>query len=124
MRKLVLVLLGISLLAVPLGGCGEELTLLIHEPEDGATITSDITLRDPFYVIGTVSDPDATVTINGVEVEVGSVPPLRQGGVRIELLTTFWTELEIAEGENTITIVVTKGEKTVTESLTVTYAPS
>ena len=123
MRKLVLVLLGISLLAVPLGGCGGELSLTMYDPEDGATINWDLSVG-PFFVLGTVSDPDATVTINGVEVEVGSVPPLRQGGVRIELLTTFWTELEIAEGENTITIVVTKGEKTVTESLTVTYAPS
>ncbi len=122
MKKLMLVLLGISLLAVPLGGCGGELTLTMYDPEDGATINWDATLY-PFYVIGTVSDPDATVTVNGVEVEVGSRPPLRTGTVFVEMPTAFWIALELTEGENTITIVATKGEETVTETLTVIYAP-
>ncbi len=122
MRKLVLVLLGISLLAVALGGCGEELTLTMYDPEDGATINWDTSVG-PFYVIGTVSDPDATVTINGVEVEVGSRPPLRTAPVFVEMPTAFWIQLELTEGENTFTIVATKGGETVTETLTVTYAP-
>ncbi len=119
MKKLMLVLLGISLLAVSLGGCGEPLTLTIHDPEDGATL-----VEHPFYVVGIVSDIDATVTINGVEVEVGSRPPLKTATVFVEMPTAFWLKIdELPEGENTITIVATKGGETVTETLTVTYAP-
>jgi len=100
--KLLGILLIISLLAVPIVGCG--LTLTIWEPEDGATLT-----ESPVTVSGAVSNPEATVTVN--DVEVGRD-------------WQFTTDVELTEGENTITVVATLGEETVTKAVTVTYRPS
>ena len=75
-------------------------------------------------VSGTVSDPKATVTVNGVEVEVegGSleVPP----SLPLVKPFTFSADVELTAGENTITVVATLGEETITKTITVTYAPS
>ncbi len=117
--RLLGILLIISLLAVPLAGCDEGLTLTISEPKDGAILTeSHVT------VSGTVSDPKATVTVNGAEVEVegGSleVPPSLP---RVKPFT-FSTEVELTAGDNAITVVATLGEETITKTVTVTYTPS
>lgn len=117
--KLLGILLIFSLLAVPLVGCAEGLTLTISEPKDGAILTeSHVT------VSGTVSDLKATVTVNGTEVEVegGSleVPP----SLPLAKPFTFSTAVELTAGENTITVVATVGEETVTKTVTATYTPS
>jgi hypothetical protein len=117
--RLLGILLIIPLLAVPLVGCAKGPTLTISEPKDGATLT-----ESPVTVSGTVSDLKATVTVNGVEVEVegGSlqVPP----SLSLVKPFTFSADVELTEGENTITVVATLGGETVTKTLTVTYTPS
>jgi len=116
--KLLGILLIISLLAVPVG-CAKGLTLTVTEPKDGATLT-----ESTVTVSGTVSDLKATVTVNGVEVEVegGSleVPP----SLPLVKPFTFSADVELTAGENTITVVATLGEETITKTVTVTYTPS
>jgi len=111
--KLLGILLVISVLAVPLVGCARGLTLTVSGPKDGATLT-----ESPVSVHGSVSDPEATITVNGLEVEVvevaSSVSPVRLYGA-------FSAVVELTEGENTITVVATLGEETVTKTVTVTY---
>jgi outer membrane murein-binding lipoprotein Lpp len=82
------------------------LSLEITSPEDGATVTESLVI-----VSGTVSDPKATVKVNDVEVEVG------EDG-------TFSADVELAEGENIITVVTALDEETLTKTVTVTYTPS
>jgi nitrogen fixation protein FixH len=82
------------------------LSLEITSPEDGATVTASIV-----SVSGTVSDPEATVRVSDVEVEV-----VEDG--------TFSADVELTEGENVITVVATLGEETQTKTVTVTYTPS
>ena len=117
--KLLGILLIISLLALPLVGCAKGLTLTISEPNDGATLT-----ESPVTVSGTISDPKATITVNDVEVEVegGSleVPP----SLPLAKPFTFSADVELTVGENTITVVATLGEETVTKTVTITYTPS
>ena len=118
--KLLGILLVISLLAVPLVGCAKGLTLTVSEPKDGATLT-----ESPVAVSGTVSDPEATITVNDVEVEVVEVATTLE---TLKAHTTgdgsFFADIELAEGENTITVAATLGEETVTKTVTVTYTPS
>jgi len=117
--KLLGILLVISLLAVPLVGCAKGLTLTVSEPKDGATLT-----ESPVAVSGTISDPEATITVNNVEVEVVEVVTTLE---TLKAHTTgdgsFFADIEL-EGENTITVVATLGEETVTKTVTVTYTPS
>ena len=83
------------------------LSLGITSPEDGAEL-----IESPVSVNGTVSDPEATVTVNGMEVEVA------EDG-------SFSAEIELSEGENTITVTATlEGVEPVTKTITVTYTPS
>jgi len=76
------------------------LALEITSPKPGAEIT-----ESPVTVTGIVSNPKATVKVNGVVAEVA------EDG-------TFSVEVEIAEGQNTI--VVTAVEP-ITKTVTVTY---
>jgi len=119
--KLLGILLVIFLLAVSLVGCAKGLTLTVSKPMDGATLT-----LNHVAVRGSVSDPEATVTVNGLEVEVVEVPTsfetLRAQTARHG---SFFADIELTtEGENTITVVATLGEETVTKTVTVTYTPS
>lgn len=75
----------------------------ITPPEDGAALT-----ESPVTVEGAVSDPAATVTANGVAVEVAT-----DG--------TFSTQVELTEGENTITTVASFGEQQTTDSIMIAY---
>lgn len=113
------ILLIISLLAVPLVSCFNGLALTITEPEDGA-----ILYKSPVTVSGTVSDPKATVTVNDVEAEVEvrslEIPP----SLALVKPFTFSADVELSEGENTITVVATHGEETITKTVTVTYVSS
>ena len=117
--RLLGILLIFSVLAVPLVSCAEGLTLTISEPKDGAILTeSHVT------VSGAVSDPKATVTVNGADVKVegGSleIPP----SLPLVKPFTFSAEVELTAGDNAITVVATLGEETITKTVTVTYTPS
>ena len=108
-RRLVLVLLVISLLAMSLGGCAKPLTLSITSPMDGKTVDkSSVTVR------GNVSNPKATVWVNDTKV---TVKKYTKGGGR------FSTEIDLNEGINIIKVVATRGEEVVTKTVAVTYAP-
>jgi len=101
------VLLVVCLLVVTVVGCGgaedKELTLTVDQPQDGTTFTvSEVWVR------GTVSDAKATVKINDVTASVG-----KKG--------TLAKKVTLTEGENTINIVATRGEKVATTSITITY---
>ena len=104
MKKLLVMLLVISLLALPLAGCTKGLT--IWEPEDGAIVT-----RSSVAVRGVVSDPEATVTVNDVEVSV------------LAKYRSFYYFVDLTEGVNIITVVATFGEATVIKTITVTHRP-
>ena len=105
MFKLLGILVVISLLALPPVGCSKPpLTLTISEPIDGATVTtSSLTVK------GTVSDPKATVTVNNAR----TWPSLKYG--------VFSTKVTLAEGENIITVVATRGKEVITTTVTITY---
>jgi len=81
------------------------LSLEIASPEDGAELS-----ESPVTVNGTVSNPEAAVTVSGAEVGVA------EDG-------TFAYDFELAEGENAITVVATLDEQTASKTITVTYAP-
>jgi len=103
---LIFVLILISLLAASIAGCAgakSPLTMTVSQPVTGANITAS-----PFEVLGIVSDPKATVTVNGIEAAMAP------GG-------HFGYNISLTEGENTINVVATRGEATVTKTLKVTY---
>jgi len=81
------------------------LSLEITSPEAKATLT-----ESPVAVSGTVSDPEATITVNDMEVEVA------EDG-------TFSADVELTEGINRIKVVTTRGKETVTKGVPVTYSP-
>jgi len=109
-KKLVLILLVISLLALPVVGCAKPLTLSVWEPKDGATIT-----ESTVEVKGYVSDDKATVWVNDRIVPVTKAK-------------AFSTAIILIEGENTINVVAARGKEgnwkdIVDETVTVTYTP-
>lgn len=75
----------------------------IASPQNRAQIT-----ESPITVSGTVSNPKATLMVNGIEVEVA------EDG-------SFSVQIELKEGENTIVVTATAP---VTKSVTVTYTPA
>ena len=81
------------------------LSVEITSPEDGAELT-----ETPVTVTGTVSDAEATFTINDQAVEVAT-----DGA--------FSAQIELAEGENTIEAVALLNDVEVRDSITVTYVP-
>lgn len=94
----------IPLLCLAIVACPTiPLTLDVTSPAEGAELTVT-----PVTVEGSVSDAEAEVTINEVAVTVA------EDG-------TFSGEVELTEGENTITVVATLGEEIVTQTVTVTY---
>lgn len=121
-QKILGILTVASLFCLTLAGCVAPLTLEITSPEDGAEIT-----ESPVTVAGTVSAPEATVTVNSKEVDVaadGSFPAqveLSEGKNIIEVVAMLG-EQEKSEG-----IMVTAtlgGQESVTKTVTITYTPS
>jgi len=103
--KSICILLVLSLFTLAIAGCfTQALTLDVTQPRDGRVVDQP-TVR----VNGSVSDPKATVTVNGIEAPVGDYG--------------FEFHVDLTEGENTITITATRGSETVTETITVTYTP-
>lgn len=113
-KKLVLVLLVVSLLALPVVGCTKPLTSTILGPMNGSTETSE-----KLEVRGYVSDSKATVWINDAIVAVGKA---KRGKA------FFTTEILLTEGENVINVVAARGkegdwEEVVGKTIVVTYSP-
>ena len=113
-KKLVVLLLIICLLALPLVGCAKALTVTVLEPMDGASVT-----ESPVKVRGSVSDAKATVWVNDNIVTVE----------KYARAILFSTEIDLNEGENTIEIVAAQGKEgkwknVVGTTVTVTYTPS
>jgi len=113
-KKLVLVLLVVSLVVLSVVSCTQPLTLTILGPTQGSIRTSE-----PVEVRGSVSDSKATVWVNDAIVDVGKA---RKG------LSFFSTEVTLTEGENTINVVAARGEEgdwkeVIGRTVVVTYNP-
>ena len=113
-KKLVLVLLVVSLLALLVVGCAKPLTLTILKPTYDSTQT-----EETLEIKGYVSDSNATVWVNDVTVAVGKA---RRG------IALFSTEVTLADGENTINVVAARGKEgdwkeVVGKKLVITYSP-
>lgn len=99
------ILLVVFLLILPAVGCAQELNFWFWEPKNEAVVAEpQITIE------GKVTDPKATVKVNGIPASVTS-----KGIVSIEVTLT--------EGDNTIEAVVTRGKKVVTKTIVITYSP-
>lgn len=112
--KLLSILFVISLLALPLTGCGTPpwesgmpLVLKVDTPRDGTTVTTS-TVTVSGRVAGTES-AGATVRINDADV------PVKDG--------KFSTSVTLTEGTNVITVVAKSGAAAPSQTVTVTYAP-
>ena len=92
LAKLICAILVISLLVVPMVGCAKPLTVMIYEPEDGATVT-----ESPVTARGYVSDAKATAWVNDTIVTLSKTK-------------WFSAEVELAEGENEIKVVAARGK--------------
>jgi len=103
--RLACVLLIFTLLVISLAGCAAPLSPSISRPRDGATVKTS-----PVRLTGTCPDNKATITVNGQEVAV------TQYGA-------FEAYVPLTEGENTITVVASRGDKTGTKTIKITYAP-
>jgi len=81
------------------------LSLEITSPEDGAELN-----ESPVTINGSVSDSEATVTVNDEDVEVA------EDG-------SFTTQVELTEGDNIIEAVAVLNGQESSDSITVTYSP-
>ena len=101
---LVFALFLISVVVLPISGCGAKapLTVTISQPTEGASIPTN-----SYQVRGTVSDAKATVMVNDVK---ASITPKGY----------FGANLTLVKGENTINVVATRGKEIVTKTLKVT----
>jgi hypothetical protein len=105
-KKVLGILAVIPILCLMLTGCVPGImSVEITSPEGGAELT-----ESPVVVSGTVSDPEAAVTVNGVGAEVA------EDG-------SFSVQVELTEGENAITAIAKLNEQEASDSITVTYAP-
>ena len=102
--KLTGVLLAISLLSLTFTGCkgSPRLSLEVTSPSWSTEVTEGV-----IAVSGIVSEPSATVTVDGVAVQVA------QDGA-------FSHEIEIPYGETTVTVTATVDNKSDTDAVTVT----
>jgi hypothetical protein len=92
--------------SITVAGCTKiPLSLQIDSPEDGAEFSVNVQ-----KVSGVVSDPKATVQVNGIEAGVD------QNG-------DFYAYVEFNEGENTIKAEAIRGRDNYFETLIVTFTP-
>ena len=111
--KLIGILFVLSLLALPLIGCGEfgsgmALAVKIDTPKDGSTVNTP-TVTVSGRVTGSES-AGAKVNINNAEVPVKDLK--------------FSTDVTLTEGKNVITVVAASGQSRPEEKVTVTYVPA
>ncbi|MBU2536608.1 MAG: hypothetical protein KKD83_10670 [Chloroflexi bacterium] len=113
LAKSICAILIILLLAILMISCAKPLTLTITAPTHGGTVTAS-----PIEVRGYVSDAKATVWVND------TIVTLTKG----RTTASFSTNLELAEGENTIKVTAARGKPdkwkdAVARTVTVTYSP-
>ncbi len=83
----------------------KPLALEIKSPEDEAEFNIDL-----LKISGTVSDPDATVMVNGIKAQ------LADDG-------SFYAYIELKEGKNPIQAVALRGQERFSETIGVIYSP-
>jgi uncharacterized lipoprotein YajG len=113
--KLIGILFVLSLLALPLTGCGEPsvgagktIAVKVDMPKDGTTVnTPTVTVSGR---VGGSESKEAKVSINDVDAPV-------TGG-------KFSSNVTLTEGKNVITVVATSGQGKAEEKVTVTYVPA
>jgi len=107
----------IPLLCIALVGCTSTkvVELEITSPVDG-----EMLYTSPVTVEGKVSDLEVTVTINGEEVLVRL--KMEPYGLQRQY-PAFSGDVELSEGENTITVIARLNGQEVSQTITVTYAP-
>lgn len=107
----------VPLLCIALVGCTttKAVELEITSPADGEVLSTS-----PVTVEGKVPDLEVTVTINGEEVLVRL--KMEPYGLQRQY-PAFSGDVELSEGENTITIIARLNGQEVSETITVTYAP-
>lgn len=115
LRKIIGILVVIPLLCPALASCAlQPFTIDIISHESGEEVTSSpITIGGEVIDLrtgGLVTDPRASVTVNGVEAEV-------DGGC----FDSDWVQL--VDGENSIHVVATVGGRTVSKTITIIYNP-
>jgi len=105
-RNSLVVLAALTLLCLLLPSCPRStLSLQLDSPEDRAEFSVNVQ-----KVSGIVSDPEATVQVNGIEAKVA------QDGA-------FYAYIELSEGENTIKAKAMRGKDTYSETIAVTFVP-
>ena len=110
--KLLGILFVVSLLALPLTGCGIDsgmiLNLKVDTPRDGSTVTTPtVTVSGR---VGGSERAGAKVSINGADVPVKD--------------RKFSTDVRLTEGKNVINIDATYGQAKLNEKVNVTYVPA
>ena len=107
-KKALIILFVFTLFCLSLSGCTTKipLSLQIDSPEDEAVFSVNV-----LKVSGVVSDPEATVQINGIEAKVS------QDGA-------FYAYIDLEEGENTIEAQATRGKDTYSDTITFTFVPA
>jgi len=88
------------------GTATDNLSLRISSPEDGVELRMNLQ-----KVSGTISDPQATVVVNGIEAN------MTEDG-------SYHAYIDLMEGENTVRAVALKGVDKVTQAVEVTFAPA
>ena len=113
--KLLSILFVLSLLALPLTGCGEPsvgagktIAVKVDTPKDGTTVnTPTVTVSGR---VGGSESKGENVSINNVDA------PVTDG--------KFSSNVTLTEGKNVITVVATSGQGKAEEKVTVTYVPA
>ena len=115
--KVLGMMLIVPLLCIALVGCTstKAVELEITSPADG-----DVLYTSPITVEGRVSDLEVTVTINGEEALVRL--KMEPYGLKRQY-PVFSGDVELSQGENTITVIARLNGQEVSETITVTYAP-
>ncbi len=116
--KVLGMMLIVPLLCIALVGCttSNAVELEITSPADG-----DVLYTSPVTVEGRVSDLEVTVTINGEEALVRL--KMEPYGLKRQY-PAFSHDVELSQGENTITVVATLNGQKVSQTITVTYTPT
>jgi hypothetical protein len=105
-KQVITLLAAISLLGLFMSGCVKiPLTLEITSPEDGAPLETNLV-----RITGTVSSAEALVIING-------------DMARVDENGAFFAFVELAEGNNSIDVAASLGNRQVSQSISLAFTP-
>ncbi len=111
-RLSILAIVIITMLGILIGSCNTgdnqvpPLSLQIIYPDDGITISTNL-----LKVRGKVSPSDVIVRINGTQAKVNNED------------STFYSYIELDEGENEIEVVAARGDESTSQVLSVSFEP-